>query len=80
MITVNMNKAVDIKKNSLRAERKPLLEALDLKMMQNFSNPDVLLVLDAEKQKLRDVTVSPALFAATTPEELKAITLASLVE
>lgn len=80
MIKVNMNKAVEIKKEMLRDERKPLFESLDLQMMRNFSDPKVLSSIDAEKQKLRDVTDHPALTAATTPEELKAITLADLVE
>ena len=34
MITINMDKAKDITKERLRYERKPLLEAEDIKFMQ----------------------------------------------
>ena len=46
MIKVNMEKAREIKRDQLRAER---------------------------KQQLRDVTADPAIDAATTPDELKAV-------
>ena len=35
MITINLDKAKDITKDRLRRERKPLLEAEDIKFMQS---------------------------------------------
>lgn len=56
MITINIDKAKEITKNRLRAERKPLLDALDVEMMRNWSNQEKLAEIDAQKQILRDIT------------------------
>lgn len=55
-IVVNFDKAKNITKDRLRAERKPLLEALDVEMMKNWGNQEKLAELDAQKQVLRDIT------------------------
>lgn len=73
MITINLNKAKDIKKESLRTERKPLLESLDIEMMKNLGNQEKLAEIDAKKQILRDAT--KVVDTAETVEELKVITL-----
>lgn len=76
MITINLNKAKEITKDRLREERKPVLEALDVQMMRNFSNQELLAEIDAKKQILRD---APALVdSMTTVEELKAATLPTI--
>jgi len=73
MITINLNKAKEITKDRLRKERQPVLEALDVQMMRNFSNQTLLAEIDAKKQILRD---APSLVdELTTVEELKAATL-----
>jgi hypothetical protein len=73
MITINLNKAKEITKDRLRKERQPVLEALDVQMMRNFSNQTLLAEIDAKKQILRD---APFLVdELTTVEELKAATL-----
>lgn len=76
MIKVNMTKALEIKKDMIRAERNPKLAELDLEFMKAVEQNDTAKQADisAKKQALRDATDDPALSAATTPEELKAFT------
>jgi len=80
VITVDMTKAREIKRDQLRAERKPLLEKLDVEYMRAQEAGDTALQQEiaAKKQALRDATVDPAIDAATTPDELKAATPAAL--
>jgi uncharacterized protein YdaT len=71
MITINLNKAKDITKDRLRAERKPLLEAQDVAFQRALeSNADTSVIV-AEKQRLRDIT--NLVNNANTVEELKAL-------
>lgn len=74
MIKVNMQKATEIKKDMLRAERAPLLADLDVQMMRAIETSDIVKQDEilTKKQALRDITANPALLSATTPEELKA--------
>lgn len=55
VIDIDFGKAKEITKNRLRAERKPLLEALDIEVMraQEFGTDTTAIV--AEKQRLRDI-------------------------
>ena len=80
IIKVNMTKARKIKRDQLRAERKPLLEQLDVEFMRAQEQGDQTKAdeIAAKKQALRDVTDDPAIDAATTPEELKAVRPAAL--
>jgi hypothetical protein len=71
MITINLDKAKVITKERLRAERTPLLEALDIETMRNLSNADKLATIDAQKQVLRDVTAQ--VDTLTSLEELKGL-------
>ena len=75
MITVNMDKAREIKKDQIREARKPMLEALDVAYMRAVEAGDTTqqAQIAAEKQTLRDATDDPGIAAATTPEELKAV-------
>ena len=75
MITVNMDKAREIKKDMIRAERKDKLEALDVEFMRAVEAGDTAAqaVIAAKKQALRDATDDPAIAAAQTPGELKAV-------
>jgi hypothetical protein len=71
MITINLDKAKDITKDRLRAERSPLLQKLDVDYMKAIEvNADTAEIV-AEKQRLRDITSQ--VDTATTLEELKAI-------
>jgi len=75
MISVNMDKAREIKKDMIRAERAPMLEALDVAFMRAVESGDTTqqAQIAAEKQTLRDATDDPAIAAASTPEELAAV-------
>jgi len=77
-----MTKAREIKRDQLRAERKPLLEQLDVEYMraQEAGDTQKQALIADKKQSLRDATVDPVIDAATTPDELKAATPAVLLE
>ena len=80
MITVNMDKAREIKKDMIRAERKAKLEALDVEFMRavEAGDSDAQATIAAKKQALRDATDDPAIASASTPDELKAVRPAAL--
>lgn len=75
MITVNLNKAKEITKERLRAERAPLLQKLDVDYQRADEAADAAKKAEvvAEKQRLRDITQLAD--QATTLDELKAITV-----
>jgi len=68
-IHVNIDKAKDITKDKLRAERKPLLEALDVEFIKAQEQGTDTSVIVAEKQRLRDITKT--VDSMTTVEQLK---------
>ena len=68
-ITVNIDKAKDIVKTRLRAERKPLLEAQDVLFQRALESGDDTTAIVAEKQRLRDITNQ--VDSMTTVDELK---------
>lgn len=74
MIVVNMQKALEIKKQMIRKEREPMLASLDVEMMRALESGDTVKQAEiaAKKQALRDATADPAILNAGTPEELKA--------
>lgn len=73
MITINLTRAKEIKKESLRQQRKPLLEAQDVAFQRALeSNSDTTAIVQ-EKQRLRDIT--GLVDNATSVEELKAISI-----
>ena len=69
MITVNIDKAKDITKDRLRAERKPLLEAQDVAFQRALENSEDTTAIVAEKARLRDITNQ--VDTMTTVDELK---------
>ena len=71
MITVNLDKAKEITKDRLRADRKPLLEAQDVKFMQAQETESDTTAIVAEKQRLRDITKKAD--TCKTTDELKAL-------
>jgi len=71
MIIINLDKAKDITKERLRAERKPLLEAEDIKFMKAQESGADTKAIVAEKQRLRDITKS--VDSCKTIDELKAL-------
>jgi hypothetical protein len=70
-IIVDINKAKDITKDRLRAERKPLLEAQDVAFQRALESSADTTAIVAEKQRLRDIT--NLVDDADTVEELKAL-------
>ena len=73
MITINLSKAKAITKDRLRADRKPLLEAEDVKFMQAQETGADTTAIVAEKQRLRDITKDAD--SCTTTDELKSLTI-----
>lgn len=74
-VAVDMPKAREIHKDRMRSERAPKLAALDIEFIQAVEADDKTKQADiaARKQALRDVTDDPAIEAAGTPEDLKAV-------
>ena len=56
MITINIDKAKEITKDNLRAERKPLLEAQDVAFQRALETSEDTTAIVAEKARLRDIT------------------------
>ena len=73
MITINLDKAKDITKDRLRAERAPMLQVQDVAFQRALESGSDTTSIVAEKQRLRDITNLAD--AATTLDELKGITL-----
>ena len=71
MITIDINKAKEIKKESLRQQRKPLLEAQDVAYMRAQEAGENTTAIVAEKVRLRNITM--LCDTAETVEDLKAI-------
>ena len=70
-IQVNINKAKEITKDKLRAERKPLLEKLDVDFQRALEVGGDTSAIVTEKQRLRDITNQ--VDSMTTVEELKGV-------
>jgi uncharacterized protein YdaT len=68
-IIIDINKAKEITKDRLRAERKPLLEAQDVEFIKAQEQGADTSAIVAEKQRLRDITNT--VDSMTTVEELK---------
>jgi hypothetical protein len=74
MITINLNKAKEIKKDMVRADRAPMLAALDVEFQRALEAGDTVKQAEivAKKQALRDATAHESIVNAATVEELKA--------
>ena len=73
MITINLDKAKDITKDRLRADRKPLLEEQDVLFMQAQEAGSDTSAIVAEKNRLRDITKDAD--SCKTTDELKALSV-----
>ena len=71
MITINFDKAVELTKKRLRAERTPLLASQDVAFQRALESGADTTAIVAEKQRLRDITTLAD--QATTLDELKKI-------
>ena len=72
-IVINLQKAKEIKKDMVRAERAPILAQLDVEFLKAVEMGDTAKIqeISAKKQALRDVTTDPDILEATSVEELK---------
>lgn len=88
VITVDMDKAKEQVRNELRVERAPLMEDNDLKLTLLFRKKELYngatlseedkakgLAIEADQQRLRDVTKHPDIDACQTPEDLENLKL-----
>ena len=73
MITIKLDRAKEIKKESLRQQRKPLLEAQDILYMRAQEVGSDITAIVQEKQRLRDITL--LVDTATSVEDLKEISV-----
>ena len=71
MITIDIDKAKAITKDRLRAERAPLLAALDVAFQRALESGSDTTAIVAEKQRLRDIT--NLVDTCTTLDELRAL-------
>ena len=78
-VDVDMTAAKAIHKDNLRAERKPRLDALDVDYMKALEAGSGADAVAASKTTLRNITDDVRIDAATTPDELKALDLATLL-
>jgi len=76
-IAHDMPKAKELRKNQLRAERAPLLEALDVEYLRAVEAKDQAkqAAIAAKKQSLRDITADPRITNAQTVTDLLAVNL-----
>lgn len=74
-LTVDMDKARAIQKQRMRDARAPLLASLDVEYQRADEAGDDVAKAEiiVRKQVLRDVTADPAIAAAKTPDDLKAV-------
>ena len=77
-VSVDMDKARGIQKDVIRQERAPELESLDIQTMKALEAGGDVAEVAAKKKVLRDATDDPRIEAASTPEELKSLTLKAL--
>ncbi len=75
MIGVNMNKAKDIWRDKIRADRTAELNKLDVEYMRALEAGDTVKQAEivAKKQALRDAPADKRINNATSPEELKTL-------
>lgn len=82
MISINLEKAKEIKKEHLRQERQPLLERLDVDMMRALESGDSekQLEISSKKQILRDATQHSLILDAQSIEDLKQVNLNIIIK
>lgn len=71
VVTINLDKAKELTKERLRAERAPLLAAQDVKYMRALEAGEDTSAIVAEKQRLRDVT--SLVDSCTDTQQLRAL-------
>lgn len=76
-VEVDMTVAREIHRDNLRTERAPILQQLDTAWFRAAETSDTAAQagIASQKQALRDVTDDSRIDAATTPEQIKSLTL-----
>lgn len=79
-IVCDLNKARDIQRDRLRILRAPKMKELDVQFMQAVEKNDTAAqaLIATQKQKLRDITINPAIDNAASVEELKLAAMGDL--
>lgn len=75
VVSIDLDKAKELKKNHLRSERVPFLANLDVEFQRALETGADTTAIVAEKNRLRDITL--LVDSASTIEELISITLDS---
>ena len=77
VVEVDMIKAREIHKDNLRSKRSPRFDALDAEWFRAAETNDTAAQAEvaSKKQALRNVTDDARITNATTPDQLKALTL-----
>jgi hypothetical protein len=78
-VEIDMTAAKAIHKDNLRAERGPLLDALDVEYMKALEAGTGASAIATEKAALRNITDDARIDACTTPEQLIALDVAALL-
>ena len=79
VVEVDMTTAKAIHKDNLRAERAPRLAKLDVDYMKALEAGSGADAVAASKTTLRNITADSRINAASTPDALKALNLATLL-
>lgn len=76
-VETSIDKAREVHKDILRRQRAPLLEKLDVDISRALAQGKQQEVarLEAERQRLRDVTAKPEIAAAKTIDDLRKVTV-----
>ena len=78
-IVINMAKAKDIQRGLIRKDRDSLLSVLDIEALKCLNDQAALDQIDVKKQALRDAPASHLIDNATTVEDLKALTIETII-
>ena len=73
IVTIDMGVARNIHRDRIRTARTAALASLDVAFMRAQEQGADTSAIVAQKQELRDAPADPAIDAATTPAELKAV-------
>ena len=72
IIKIDMTKAKELHKNSIRVAREPKLAALDIEFQKALETSSDTSAIVSKKQALRDAPADSAIGSASTVAELKA--------
>lgn len=82
MVKINMDKAKDIKRDTIRLEREPEFSKLDLEYQRATEKNDTAAMQEIveKKDKLRDAPAAPQIENAKSVDDLNKITLQDITK